>query len=798
MIKFCPDYFINVVEFDKILALTKKYCMGEKGALAFVHPRFYTDKATIDIELDRVSECMAGIRNSDPLPLVSYYTLDEVLAMLRVEDSVLPEEEIMYIARMLICVQDIYKYFSGNKKTLYPSLFAMLEGLTFDDYPLRRIFNILDENGVVRSNASPLLVSLRRQIQSKGIEIDSEFRRLMNKYRQQGWLAESGESVRNGRRVLTVPAEKKRQIEGIIHDESSTGKMAYVEPSTMVILNNELFELEIEERKEIYRLLKLLCTEIRPYIPQIVQFEYIISEFDIRMAKGRFALDVNGTRIEVLDQPDIQWTQARHPLLYLRNKKSGQKTIPFDLNLRKGQRILLLSGPNAGGKSITMKSIGLLQLMVQSGYPVPANIHSKCGIFKKMFAGIGDHQSIEEDLSTYTSHLQLMKQILSDADADTLILLDEMGTGTDPSLGGAIAEGVLKKLNERGVYGVVTTHYSNLKNFGHHTEGFVNGSMVFDKEKLKPSYELRVGVPGSSYAFEIAKLVGLDADVIDYAKSKAGKYDQNIEQLLIDLQTEKSMLDEKLLKAIDKEKLLDKLVKNYESMFRELEVKRKRMRMDQKEQQYIAINKDHADLESAIREARQSLSVQRAQALSDKKRQEKLKLEEELSLIRKDIDHLQTKSSKTTGLKIEPGVQVRLKNGHVSGTIESIFKDTAVVAMGLMRMTLPLSDLEPIKEQLDIRHQKSIHLDVIKQKAAFDSKIDIRGLRPEEAMKTLEQFFDNALVTSVESLRILHGKGDGTLRRVVRQKIKEYGDFENVRYAEHDDGGDGVTLVDVR
>ena len=665
----------------------------------------------------------------------------------------------------------IISFFTNERRQEYPTLYIPVEKIVFDKELGKAIDKVVDENGNIKPDASPALLKIRRLMSSKMQELDKKFRSLINDFRKKGYLADTVESMRNGRRVFAVLAEHKRKIRGIIHDESASGKTVFIEPDPIIEINNDLFDLENEEKREIYKILKELSALLRPHGPQLYNFQRIMVHYDVIQAKSSFAGRINAIKPKVKDVPTLHTMEGYHPLLLLKNKALAKKTVPFTLTLHEPNRILVLSGPNAGGKSITMKSVGLLQLMMQSGLLVPVDEKSEMGIFHSLFADIGDQQSIEDDLSTYSSRLQNMRVFLEKANKRTLILIDEFGSGTDPKTGGAIAEAILKELNHRKVFGVITTHYSNLKMFAYKTKGIVNGSMVFDKDDLKPTYEMRVGKPGSSYAFEIAQSSGLSKKVLSYARHKTGKNERAVDELLVDLQKDKQSLEAELAKMKAKEAKLEKLIRTYETMYKDLEFKKKKFKLEAKEQSLQEKAGSNKDFEKLIREIREEKNLEKAKELAAKVKEERKELASEVSGLREDIYYKPTEAAHAKK-EIEVGDFVKLRTGGATGKVESINKNKAVVIMGLMKMTANLRDLLPANEPLDIKRGKSVNVKTLEDKVEFESKLDIRGLRRDEALKVLEVFVDKAIMSSATHLRIVHGKGDGVLRKAVVKKLR--------------------------
>ncbi|MCB0521039.1 MAG: endonuclease MutS2 [Saprospiraceae bacterium] len=793
-----PKDLYEKLEFDKISALLEKECLGELGKKAVKQLPFLIDKKQIELQLKEVYEYKLSLSNSDRFPLATYEDLAEDLKMLDIEDYVLSEEGFRRINAVLVVMGDVFKFFTPERQKIYPTLFDILRPVTFDKALAEAIGKVFDEEGGIRPDASPELQRIRRQIGNKERELDKVFRSLINTYRSNGWLTDNVESIRNNRRVFSVPSEHKRKIRGIIHDESATGRTAFIEPEPVIEINNDIFDLQQDERREIWRILKELSATLRPYTPSMRQYLQLLTRFDVIMAKARLAYMMNAQMPKIKKGPHLGTEMGRHPLLYLKNINLGRETVPFDLQLFGDNRIVVLSGPNAGGKSILMKSVGLLQLMMQSGMLVPMDEISEMGIFENIFADIGDQQSIEDDLSTYSGRLVNMRNLLEFADGKTLVLIDEFGSGTDPKMGGAIAEAILKELNERKVYGVITTHYSNLKMFAFKNKGIVNGSMLFDQEHLAPTYMFKVGRPGSSYAFEIGQKSGLSPRVLNYARKRTGKNEMAVDELLIDLQREKKEVEDKLATMTEREKQLEKLIKNYEELQRDLEYRRKKFKLEAKEQALQEVARDNKELERLVREIREEQNLEKAKQLVEQQREERKKAEETVMALQKEVyetpavQHWEAKKG-----SIQPGDFVKMRSGGATGTVESVGKNSAIVIIGQMRMTVKLRDLEQAREPMDVRNTSSIQSDTVSQNAGFDNNLDIRGMTPQDALKVVEDFVDRALMTSANQLRIVHGKGMGVLRNTVREKLREYRNLKQVYHPANDEGGDGVTLVEL-
>lgn len=790
------DVFLKL-EFDKVVELLKREALTPmaEGHLAGITPS--TDFDGIDRALKEVREFKLALEKNDRFPLTVFHDLSPDLKMLEIAGYTLQVETFQHILRLLQQIREVFKFFgTGPKKEIYPRMFDIVRPLSFDEGLIKALLAVFDEKGELRPDASVELLQIRKAMSQKVRELDGRFRQIVQELRSKGLLSDNPESFRNGRRVLSVPAEHKRKIKGIIHDESDTGRTVYIEPEPVVEINNDLFDLEQEERREIYRILRQLSDQIRPYGPALGQYLQALIRFDVLQAKARLALAMRANMPVLKNQTCIGIKKGYHPLLYLKNKNQQKKTIPFELRLSPEHHMLILSGPNAGGKSIAMKSVGLLQIMLQSGLLVPVHELSEMGIFDQLFADIGDQQSLEDDLSTYSSRLQNARTFIQKANPKTLVLIDEFGSGTDPKPGGAIAEAILRQLHRKGVFGIITTHYSNLKVFAFRNPGILNGNMHFDKDTLSPTYEMRIGRPGSSYAFEIAAKSGLPKDLIDYARNRTGS-ETAVDDILVDLQREKQTYEEQLRVLKGKEENLDRLIKTYDSLHHELEVKRKRLKLDQKEHELRQSAQATREIDKIVRTLKEEKNLEKAQQLSAQLRQERADKARAVHEINEEVVNLEERNKPvTTDRALQVGDFVRLRAGGAVGQIARVQGSKAEVQLGDLRVTAPLRDLLPAAAPLHANTTPATNS--LQQAADFESKIDLRGMSKEEAFKVLEKFVDNSLLSNAAVLRILHGKGNGVLRTFVKQKLREYGNHVvRVYHPEQENGGDGVTIVEL-
>lgn len=793
--QFIPDDVYAKLEFDKVLELLEKQCLGELGIERVQKLVVHQQAFIIDTILTEVLEYKTAVEEKHRFPIRRYESIQSDLKMLAIEGYVLSVEGLQRINNIMLQMRDIFKFFK-SKKANYPKLYDIVKDTRFDDDLIKSIQRVINEKGEIRHDASEELMRIRKRMSGKARELDKSFRSIISQYLSKGWLKDTIESFRNGRRVLAVPAEHKRKIRGIIHDESATGKTAFIEPEAIIEINNDIFDLEQEERREIYRILRALSDELRPYTRIFAAYETIIARYDVIQAKASLASQMNATKPIIKDKPHIGWKKAFHPLLLLKNKNEGKKTVPFNLTFLHENRILVLSGPNAGGKSIAMKSVGLLQLMTQAGLLVPVDKESEIGVFKRVFADIGDQQSLEDDLSTYSSRLKNARMFVENADSDTLILIDEFGSGTDPKIGGAIAEAILRDLHQKKLFGVITTHYSNLKIFAYKNKGIINGSMTFDKDTLSPTYQMKVGRPGSSYAFEIAQKTGLPNRILKYAKHRAGKNEKAVDELLVDLQREKQELDEQLASMKVREKQLEKLIISYERMNKEYEYKRKKLKLDIKESEMQQTAKVNKQLERLVREIREEKNLEKAKELAKQVREERKEKVEQVEVLREEVYYKPTEKKAVKVGEIKVGDFVKLRSGGATGTVDSINRKDAYIIIGQMKMKVKLRDLQHASAPLEVIEKPRVQTSSITKNANFDPKLDIRGMRRDEALQVVQTFMDEAIVSSANTLQIIHGKGNGILRQAARQKIKEY-TVLNMFFEAPERGGDGVTIVEL-
>lgn len=787
-----PNNTLEKLEFNKILDIVDNNCISPLGRAYLSKIKISSDYDFIKKALLQVNEMKLILEQESAFPSDNYIPLEEMLNYLELENSVLSQEQFLSLMLFLYTTRDIYDYFK-KRENRFPALEAIFRGESYENSIVRSIAYVLTNEGEVRPGISPELDKIRKEIKAKERELDKAFQQILSTAQKGGWLEAGSESFVNGRRVLMVLTEHKRKIRGIIHDESATGKTLFMEPEITVELSNELFDLRHQERREIYKILKTLSDAVRPGIPAIRFYQKIAGIFDFIRAKALLAVQLKANMPELVNEPYVNLYKAFHPVLFLHNQKLHKSTNPISLRLNKEERILVISGPNAGGKSVTLKTVGLLQVMLQAGMLVPVHTDSKMGIFRKIFVELGDEQSIENELSTFSSRLTHMKFFTEKSDAHTLFFVDEFGTGTDPKFGGAIAEALLEELNKKEAFSVITTHYSNLKLFATNTHGIINGSMAFDKETYSPLYQLKLGQPGSSHAFEIAHKIGLPENIIQNARGKMEEKYQDFDSLLATLETDKYHADLRKKRLEDDQKQLDNLIDSYRSLKDDLEKNKKKILLETKQKGLEELDQTNKKFQGMLKKLEEEKQKAAQQKLQQEIAAKKESLKTEVQQIKQ-----QTRKKPATNEAIEVGSRVRLQDSETTGVVEELRSNKALVAFGNLRTIVPLAELEHVGKGGGggvVSKKTSVNYQKVGED--FRQTIDVRGMRAEEAMNEVERQLDKALMLGVYSLRILHGKGDGILRKTIRDMLRKYSFVKDFQSENPDFGGEGVTIVEL-
>lgn len=798
-ISLYPKDLFEKLEFNKIIELLRQKCSSPLGLQLVDKLKIEADPDIISQKLQLTHEFKQLLLfEPTPIPADNYLDLQEELRLLAIQAGVLTEQQMFRLYTVLQTVGAIVRYFGGStnsRRETYPNIFALCAPINVSKTLLNHIKNVMNEDGKVRSDATPELARIRKTINSLYRELSQKFNAEVNEARKLGYLADSAESIRNGRHVLAVLAEHKRKIKGIVHDISATGNTLFIEPEATLHISNEIVAYQQAEKQEIYKIMQALCELVRPFLPDLSTYQKLLAIIDFLRAKALLAIDLNATMPRLSKDKTIELFSARHPLLLLRNQAQQRTTVPLNLQLNLAERILLVSGPNAGGKSVMLKTVGLLQIMLQAGLLVPLADHSSMSIFRQIFVDIGDEQSIENDLSTYSSKLKNMCHITENANAKSLILIDEFGAGTDPAMGGAIAEAILEYLNQKFSFGVITTHYSNLKVFASQTKGIINGSMLFDYKNLSPLYQLSIGKPGSSFAFELATKSGLNQHIIQRAKNKMDKQYKRFDELLSTLQTEKQAAQETVREAEKKLAEANSLISTYTNKNEMFEKTRKQIMLEAREKAAEEVFNVKQKFEKLLKELRENKKDDQKviQQIKNEIIQEQRQIHHAIETLQDQIHFRDAQKPPTQG------AYVRLRTGKEIGKVEELRKDTAIVTFGDLRTNIKLKELvvvEEIKNTPPIRRQDNSNNNLT-AKSEFDPTIDIRGMRRDEALQAVENHVDKALMLNIDNLKIIHGIGDGILRRSVRSLLQQYKDIKSITDEEPQYGGAGVTLIEL-
>ena len=741
-------------------------------------------------------------------PQTELYDIRESLSRIRIEGLFLDEEELSQLRKVLDAVLQFTDFFAHLPQERFPELSGETEQFPFRPI-LQKLDRLLDKYGRLKDNASPELARIRRDLQQAQGSVARALNSILRQAQSDGLIDKDvTPTLREGRLVIPVPPAYKRKIGGIVHDESATGKTVYMEPQQVVEANNRIRELEGDERRERTRILQEFATYLRPFAPEITESQLFLGRVDFLRAKALFARDIKAIAPETIDKPYIDLHEARHPVLFLNFRRQGKTVVPLNLRLEgNDRRILVISGPNAGGKSVCLKTVALLQYMLQCGLPVPVHEETTMGVFGSIFIDIGDEQSIEDDLSTYSSHLRNMKHFLRFSNNRTLVLIDEFGGGTEPLLGGAIAESVLQRLNETGVFGVITTHYTNLKHFAEDHAGVINGAMLYDRQALRPLFQLSIGQPGSSFAIEIARQIGLPEEIIASAKQLVGEENINYDRHLQDIARDKRYWADKRKQVHDKEKQLDELTAKYEAEMADIRAKRKEVINKAKEEATEILERSNRTVENTIR------AIKNAQADKEKTRAARQKIENLKANMKPQNNPKNVavgpalKASEAEPQELGVGSHVRIRGQQTVGEIIEMSAKTAVVAFGNLKSNVPLKKLEFVSHRQAKRAQTRAELtagtfysnlteSVRTRKLAFRQEIDLRGYRADEALTEVMNFIDDAIMVGASEVTILHGTGTGVLKQVIRDYLKMQRRVQSFRDGDPDKGGAGITIVE--
>lgn len=803
-----PRHFEQKIDFNSVKDMIRENCIGTIGSSYVDKIRFLSNKEVIVKLLEQVSEFKEILESGGILPAREYVDLREELGRLKTPGTYINQEDLFDLKGTLNVISKILDFFNKQDENRFPQLEALAGEVDLPLDLLTGAERIMDDKGEIKSNASEKLAEIRKQLEAKERQVVRETQKALTLAKKSGWISDDAEiTIRNGRMVLPVKAVDKRAFGGFVHDVSASGQTVFIEPAGSFDLNNRIREMENEQKREIIRILIAFTDRMRSYLANLFDAYRFLGLIDFIRAKALFSLKIEADKPEIKDVRLLEIKKARHPFLYLSHQAAGKKVVPLNLALNRKNRILVISGPNAGGKSVCLKTVGLLQYMFQCGLHVPCSPDSTFPLFDKLFIDIGDEQSLENDLSTYSSHLLNLKYFLRYANENTLFLIDEFGTGTEPQLGGAIAEATLEQLNKKNAFGVVTTHYTNLKLAAQKMEGVINGAMLFDSKAMQPLYQLQIGNPGSSFAFEIARKIGFPNYVLNKARKKSGGKHVSFDKQLQQLEVDKLTLEKKQQKVHATDEQLSEMVEKYTNLLEEIKKTKRQIIRDAEEQALNIIAESNKAVERTIKE------IKEAKADKETTKEIRKKLDRKKQTLQSRVlkeqpakDNKKGKAKSGDYLSdnepLKAGDNVRIKNTDIIGELLSIVGDEAVLDINDIRLKTSLRKLVKTERKPHKKHtfrSKTAHLNIlneINEKATrFNLTIDLRGKRAEEALGLLRKYIDDAILLSMGEVSILHGKGDGILRPLIREYLQTVKEVEHFGDAPLESGGAGITRV---
>ncbi|MCE1199642.1 MAG: Smr/MutS family protein, partial [Marinilabiliales bacterium] len=796
-----PENFEQKTGFDKIREILSSHCLSDLGREFVAACQFSVNPEKIERALDETTEFQKILRDQLNFPTGYYLDMRSALKKALIIGTFLEVYELFDLKRSLETQRAIVQFFHEKEQEMFPELYQIVREINVFPFLLERIDNILTKHGTIKDNASPELAKIRREILSHQSNVSKIMARILKSAQVEGLVEkEVSVSIRDGRAVIPVLSSNKRKIRGIVHDESATGRTSYIEPEEIIETNNRIRELESSEKREIVKILTRFTDELRPYAEPLQGSYERMGLLDFIRAKATWSNDSRSVKPLLKKEPDLNWLEARHPLLERNLAREKRKIVPLTIRLTPNDRILLISGPNAGGKSVCLKTVGLLQYMLQCGIPIPVHIDSETGIFHELFIDIGDNQSLENDLSTYSSHLASMKYLVKHCTPKSLVLIDEFGSGTEPMLGGAIAESILNRISQLKSYGVVTTHYTNLKHFASSTPGIVNGAMLYDSARMEPLFQMQAGKPGSSFAFEIARKIGLPEEILQDATDKIGKDHIDFDKHLRDIVRDKRYWENKRQNIRQSEKKLDELTSTYEENLAEVKKLKKEILDKAKKEAAEILAGSNRIVEQTIREIREAAaekdktreirkkledfkqdisSQDKEEEASIERKMEKIRQRQQQKKVHKPTSETKPEAIKTAERPHEPevGSHIRLKDQEATGVVLEINGNNLVIAMGQLRSVVKKDKVEVIsrkeaRQNSENRTIATINQALADRKLNFKPRIDVRGMRAEEGLQQIREFIDEAIMVEATQLHILHGKGNGILRNVIREYLR--------------------------
>ncbi len=811
-----PENFEAKIGFDVIRTMLKEACLCPLGVERVEAMQFSAQFETIQQALLQTAEFVRVLREEE-FPDQHFFDVRPALRRIKIPNTYLLVDELFDLQRSLSSIDLIVHFFSrqveGDEQPVYPQLLELSKNIKTFPNIVRRISQILDKYGEVKDSATVELMRIRQEKMNTSNSISGMLHRILREAKVEGVVdKDAAPTIRDGRLVIPVAPAMKRKINGIVHDESDSGRTVYIEPTVVVEANNRIRELESEERREIVRILTVFSDSIRPLVLDMIQSYEFLGDIDFIRAKAKFAINIDAILPTIEARQKIDLVDAIHPLLKMSLAKHGRQVVPLNIRLDGKQRILLISGPNAGGKSVCLKTVGLLQYMLQCGLLLPVSESSSVGVFNNIFIDIGDEQSLENDLSTYSSHLMNMKVMMKNANYSTLILIDEFGGGTEPQIGGAIAQSVLKRFNDKKAFGVITTHYQNLKEYAQDTPGIINGAMLYDRQQMQPLFQLRIGNPGSSFAIEIARKIGIPEDVIAEASELVGQNYISADKYLQDISRDKRYWETKRQEIHHKEKKLESTIQRYEDEFDRIHAQKHEIIAKAKAEAQQLLDSSNAKIERTIRD------IKEAQAERERTKQVREKLtrfkdhvdtfhsatarREQRQEMKPQNQSVSSAKAPQQTIELVVGSYVKMKGQSITGRILKLSGNEALVAFGSIQTNVKLNRLEPSQApkaaSREVTFVTSSTQDQIRETTLnFTGEIDVRGLRGDECMQTISLYIDDALVANASRIRILHGTGNGILRKLIRQYLDTIPEVISYHDEHPQFGGAGITVVDI-
>ncbi|CUS96543.1 endonuclease MutS2 [Candidatus Kryptobacter tengchongensis] len=772
---------LNKLEFDKIKQHILSFATSQIGIELIENLSPYTNKSIIERELKLTVEMKDLLAYDDPFPIDGIKDIRIALRRCEIEESFLTPSDFLDIKSVLTASRLIREYLNKRAQK-YPNLWELARNIFVNRVLEYNIEEIIDETGNVKDNASPELRQIREEILRKQDYVRKRLYAILKQISEKDYTQDDIIPQRDGRLVIPIKVEHKRHVPGVVHGTSSTGLTVFIEPAEIVELNNEILQLQFQEQKEIERILRELTNKVRENLQYLQTNINILAKLDFIYAKAKFALQIDGYAPEISDDGPIVLNSAYHPILLLRHGRN--KVVPLDFKLGDSSSVLVISGPNSGGKTVALKTVGLLTIMTQAGIPVPLKESSKLRIFKKVFIDIGDEQSVEKDLSSFGSHIKNLKKIISEADNKTLVLLDELGSGTDPAEGGALGIAIIEKLKAKGSSVIVTTHNSTIKFYAYNNPEIECGAMEFDHQTLAPTYRLRIGVPGSSYAFEIAKRLGLDEEIINSAKKNLNEHQVKAEEILSRLEALEVEYRKLVNELKEKDEKLNKMISEYKQKLAEVEREKKKAKKEAfAELREIAENA-RAKIEEAIRKIKETEASKESIKHAHKVAEQINKQFHELSK--------QLEEQKDEIIELKPGDLVKMRDGTQIGEVLQVDGSNIVVAFGAVKMLLKTDVLEKVEQKEAKKLTSAIDLF-----APVSTKIDVRGMRADEAINAIDKFIDTSFLYRLKRIEIIHGKGTGKLKKEIAEFLKRHPNVKSFRSGSWEEGGDGVTIVEL-